>query len=81
MRCEDFFLGMRTWNDRLVLLHSSLLLVVIIQVAVLALAFSIYQSIRVWACICITVSAVLMVAMVAHALKEEVSESKKGTFA
>jgi hypothetical protein len=52
----------------LVLLHSSLLLVVVVQVTVLALAFGIDKPVGVRACSSVTVSSILVVAMVAHTL-------------
>lgn len=52
----------------IILLHASLKLIVVIEVAILALAFSIGWSVSVWAGINLNVPAVLMVAMIAHTL-------------
>lgn len=59
-----------SWRKSLVLLHSSLLLVVVVEVAVLTFALGVHQPIRVCASICKTVSSVLVVAVVAHTLSE-----------
>lgn len=49
-------------------LHSALLLVVIVEVAILAFSFGIDESIGMRASICKAVSSILVVAMVAHPL-------------
>jgi hypothetical protein len=52
----------------LVLLHSSLLLVVVVQVTVLAFAFGIDKPVGVRASSCVAVPSILVVTMVAHTL-------------
>ena len=51
-----------------VFLHSSLLLVVVIKVAILAFSFGVDKAVGVRASVCVTVSTVLMVAVVTHSL-------------
>lgn len=58
-----YFRGIRD-----IFLHSALDLVIVIEVAVLALALRIDQAVCVRACIGITLAAILVVAMIAHAL-------------
>lgn len=48
--------------------HSSFLLVIIIQIAVLAFTFGIHKPISVGASISITVSSILVIAVITHAL-------------
>lgn len=54
------------FNGGVAFLHSSLEFIVVVQVAILAFAFRIDESIRVRASIGIAISAILMIAVVAH---------------
>jgi hypothetical protein len=49
-------------------LESSLELVVVIEIAVLAFALSIHESVGMWASIGVAISAVLVIAVIAHTL-------------
>jgi hypothetical protein len=53
---------------RLHFLLSSLFLVVVVQVTILALSFGIYESVSMRAVSGITVSSILVITMIAHAL-------------